>query len=111
MPFQHPADLQAFFGCVQPADAPKKTFVQVSAEWCGPCQLIKDDLNAFAEEFDANYVFVYADVDKMEQVQEAFEVTTMPTFLIFKGPGAPIGKWEGGKVDKIREFLETNKDK
>ena len=64
-----------------------------------------------AEDFDGQYVFIYADVDKMEEVQDAFEVTTMPTFLIFKGPGAPLAKYEGAKPDKIREFVENNKDK
>ena len=63
-----------------------------------------------ATEFDANYTFVYVDMDKCEEMQEVFEVTTMPTFLIFKGMGAPTGRYEGVKVDKIREFLENNKD-
>ena len=71
--------------------------------------MIKDDLAQLSTDYENDYVFIYADVDKMEEVQEAFEVTTMPTFLIFKGPGAPLGKWEGAKVDKIREFAENHK--
>ena len=34
----------------------------------------------------------------------------MPTFLIFKGPGMPVARYEGGQADKIREFAENNKD-
>ena len=83
--------------------------MQVSAAWCGPCQLIKDDMAKLADDYAANYDYIYVDVDKCEGIQDAFEVTTMPTFLIFKEAGAPIGKYEGGKVDKIREFAENNK--
>ena len=64
-----------------------------------------------SNDFNNEYVFIYADVDKLEQIQDSFEISSMPTFLIFKGPGAPIGRYEGGKVDKIREFAEQNKDK
>uniref|UniRef100_A0A7S3HY81 Thioredoxin domain-containing protein n=2 Tax=Choreotrichia TaxID=141411 RepID=A0A7S3HY81_9SPIT len=110
MPFQHPQSLQEFFGAVTGAGE-KKVFVQVSAEWCGPCQLIKDDMATLAEDLAETYVFVYADVEKMEEVADTFECSTMPTFLIFKGPGAPIGRYEGGKADKIREFAVENKDK
>ena len=67
MPFQYPEDLQAFFGLVGGAGE-KKCFVQVSATWCGPCTLIKDEMAALAEDFDGQYVFIYADVDKMEEV-------------------------------------------
>ena len=71
MPFQHPNDMGEFRQIVMD-NADKKVLVQVSATWCGPCSLIKDDLAAIAEEFAANYVFVYADVDKLEDVQELF---------------------------------------
>ena len=64
-----------------------------------------------AEEMADSYVFVYVDCDKIEDMQEAFEISTMPTMLIFKGMGAPLGKWEGGKMDAIRNFANENKDK
>ena len=61
-----------------------------------------------AEEFDEKYVFVYVDCDKCEQVQDMFQVATMPTFLIFNGPGAPVDRMEGVLLNKIREMLEQN---
>ena len=67
-------------------------------------------MQALAEEFGDSYNFIYVDCDKCEEIQDVFEVTTMPTFLIFKGMGAPLGKYEGAKVDKIREFIVNNKD-
>ena len=70
-----------------------------------PCQGIKTDMEAFAEEFGASYNFVYVDCDKCEEIQDVFQVATMPTFLVFRGMGAPLGRFEGVKLDKIREFL------
>ena len=110
MPFSYPENVQDFFAAVAAAGE-KKSFVQVSAAWCGPCQLIKDDMATLTAELDASYAFIYVDVDKCPEVQEAFEVCSMPTFLIFKGPGAPIGKYEGGRFENIKAFAEENKDK
>ncbi len=110
MPFAKPNDIQEFGSAISGA-GDKKCFVQVSAAWCGPCQLIKDEMEALSVEMADTYVFIYADCDKIDDLQEAFEVSTMPTMLIFKGPGAPIGKWEGAKMDAIRNFANENKDK
>ena len=32
----------------------------------------------------------------------------MPTFLVFKGPGAAKAKYEGSGFDKIKEFAENS---
>ena len=109
MPFTYPENMDEFRTAVM-GTGDKKAFVQVSTSWCGPCQGIKEDMAGLATEFEANYAFIYVDCDKCEEMQEMFEVTTMPTFLIFKGAGAPTGRYEGAKVDKIREFIENNKD-
>ena len=108
MPFQYPNTIAEFQQAIVNS-GDKKAFVQVSAAWCNPCQMIKGDLAQMAEDFDANYVFIYCDVDKMEEIQEVFEVTSMPTFMVFKGAGAPLAKKEGSDVAKIRAFLEEHK--
>ena len=107
MPFVHPEDVSEFRTTVMGAP---KCFVQMSTAWCGPSQLIKADMAALAEEFSANYTFVYVDCDKCKEVQEMFEVTTMPTFFVFTGAGAQTARYEGAKVEKIREFIMANKD-
>ncbi len=67
MPFAKPETLQEFGELIRNA-GDKKCFVQCSAEWCGPCQLIKDDMEALSVELADNYVFIYADCDKMEEI-------------------------------------------
>ena len=65
MPFENPEDMGAFRTLVM-ADASQKMFCQVSAASCGPCQLIKDDMEALSNDPSESYKFVYIDVDKME---------------------------------------------
>ena len=109
MPFKHPENDGEFRQAVVDASAAgKKAFVQVSATWCGPCSGIKDDMAALAEEMAAKYDFVYVDVDKCESIQEVFEVTSMPTFLVFEGMGAPKARYAGARMENIRSFATEN---
>ena len=110
MPFVNPQNTEEFKTEIVSA-GDKLAFCQISTSWCGPCQGIKQDMAALAEEFDAKYKFVYVDCDLCEEIQETFEVTSMPTFLVFKGMGAPLARYEGALVPKIREFIEANQDK
>ena len=109
MPFEKPENMGDFRTIVMGAGE-KKCFVQVSTEWCGPCQGIKEDMATLAEDMAENYIFIYIDCDKCEQMQELFQIATMPTFLIFKGAGMPAARYEGALPDKIREFAVNSKD-
>ena len=109
MPFVNPQNTEEFKQEII-GSGDKLAFCQISTSWCGPCQGIKQDMAALAEEFDANFKFVYVDCDLCEEIQETFEVTSMPTFLIFKGMGAPKARYEGALIPKIREFIEANKE-
>lgn len=109
MPFEKPNDMGEFRTLVMGLGE-KKCFVQVSTEWCGPCQGIKVQMEQLSTDLADSYVFVYIDCDKCEQMQELFQIATMPTFLIFKGPGMPSARYEGALPDKIREFANEHKD-
>ena len=109
MGFQKPENMGEFRTIVMGASG-KKVFCQVSAEWCGPCQGIKTEMDQFAETYAENYIFVYIDCDKCEQMQDLFQIATMPTFLVFKGPGAPAARYEGALPNKIEEFIIEHKD-
>ena len=67
MGFERPESMQAFGQAIVNA-GDKKCFVQVSATWCGPCQLIKDQMEQLSSDMADSYAFVYVDVDKCDQV-------------------------------------------
>ena len=109
MVFEYPEDMAAFGQAVVKAGE-KKSFIQVSASWCGPCQQIKDEMAQLSEELKDSYVFIYVDTDKCEEIQELYEVTSMPTFIILTGPGPAKARYEGGQFPSIKAFAEDNKD-
>ena len=44
----------------------KPTFVQFSAEWCGPCQAIEGNMQEFAQKYHEKITFIYMDADEFE---------------------------------------------
>ena len=107
MGFEKPTTMDGFKDAITTA-GDKKVVVQFSAEWCGACKQIQDDLDKLSVEFEGKINFVYVDCDELEDLQEVFGVTNMPTFLVFQGPGAPIDKVEGAKVENIRGLIEKH---
>ena len=63
--------------------------VDFFADWCGPCKRLKPVL----EEVSAENIVVYSvDVDSNKDLAERFQVSSLPTVLIFK---------DGTKVDQF----------
>ncbi len=54
-----------------------------TAEWCGPCQLLKADHAADPTLFD-NYTWGYVDFDAEKELVQMYGVRTVPTFLILE---------------------------
>ena len=50
----------------------KKSFIQVSANWCGPSSLIKDGLERLAREYADSYDFIYCDLEKLSEIRELY---------------------------------------
>ena len=87
------------------AHGDKPVFVKFSADFCAPCQTIAGDLDKLSDEFKDRMGFVYCDVEKIEDVAHAFDVSDLPTFIVLKNL-TPAGKAYGTKVDKVRALIE-----
>ena len=83
MGFERPEDTAAWKTVVGNA-GDKLVFLQFSAGWCTPCQLIKDDMEKLSEEMADKYVFIYTDMDNCEEVGEVYQVANLPTFMVLK---------------------------
>lgn len=59
-----------------------KVVVDVTAQWCGPCQRIAPFLQKI-EENNKDVAFCSVDVDACEQIVQHLGITCMPTFLFF----------------------------
>ena len=53
------------------------------AVWCGPCKAVKPKYEMLAETYkDLNILFLSVDIEKVPQLSDKFEITSMPTFLV-----------------------------
>ena len=54
------------------------------AAWCGPCRLMEPHLEALARELQGHVAFGKLNVDEHPRTAEAFEVSSIPTLLVFR---------------------------
>ena len=89
----------------------KVVFVDFMAEWCGNCENLYPTLMDFAGKItNENAIFLKVDVDDLEETAQTYEVTSMPRVLAIKN-GNKVGEMFGTKVDKYKEFFETQSGK
>lgn len=81
-------------------------FVDFSASWCMPCKIIYPKLEEYSKKYPL-IKFLYVDIDKNKELSEIYNITSVPSFLVFK-PDFFIPEYDpiqGGDVSKIDNFL------
>jgi thioredoxin 1 len=62
----------------------KPVLVDFWAVWCGPCRMVAPVLDELAEENDGKVRIAKLNVDENQQVAFNFQVSSIPTFILFK---------------------------
>ncbi|CEP43334.1 thioredoxin [Paraclostridium sordellii] len=88
-------------------NATETTIVDFFATWCGPCKM----LSPVFEEIDQNVEeakFLKVDIDKSLDLARRFEVTTVPTVIVFKD-GKEAGRLVGFiPKQKLEEMVKAH---
>jgi len=84
------------------------TLVDFYADWCGPCRMLSPVLESVAKHFEGRARVAKLDIDHAQRVSSTYQVTSVPTMILFKD-GKEEGRIVGLKdAEAIGEFIEKS---
>lgn len=79
--------------------------VNFSATWCGPCKRVYPEYVKVAEEYNSHTTCYKVNIDQVDEVAEAYGITSMPTFKFYK-EGKIVEEFKGANVEKLRDTIK-----
>ena len=62
----------------------KPVLVDFSAEWCGPCKMMKPVLDELHKKMGNQVRILKVDIDKSPLVSSVYQITSVPTLMLFQ---------------------------
>lgn len=72
------------------------TIVDFFATWCGPCKMLAPVLEGLSNDMEGKAKFIKVDIDQSLDLANQFQISSVPTMVIFK---------DGEKVEQLVGFL------
>ena len=76
-----------------------------TADWCGPCKKVRPIVQELIQE---GYSFQIIDVDIEKELVQSFEITSVPTFILFKNE-KQIDRISGAQTKNSLELFINGK--
>ena len=87
----------------------KLALVDLSATWCGPCQMLAPIIEELSDELDGEVDFYNADSDENMELAQEYDIHSIPALLLFKN-GEVVARTVGFQPkEAIKSFIEANK--
>jgi thioredoxin len=85
--------------------------VDFYATWCGPCHLMATVMSECSKDMKKDVSFMKVDTEKYPQIASRFQVSALPTLVLFKN-GVAVSRIEGALSAKqlkdwLRQFVAT----
>jgi thioredoxin len=97
---------ESFEGDILKSEQP--VLVDFWAPWCGPCRTVAPIMDELADKYQGKLKVAKLNVDEASQVAMKYGVTSIPTFILFKG-GAVADRMLGAVPrGEFLKFVERN---
>ena len=78
------------------------------ATWCGPCKMIAPIISQIAVKYSGKIKVCKVDVDEAPELAESFNVSSIPTLVLFKNGEAVAQRVGGAGMGVLEAFINDN---
>ncbi|HAN43454.1 MAG TPA: thioredoxin [Sphaerochaeta sp.] len=83
-------------------------FVDFWAPWCGPCRMVGPIISQIATKYEGTVKVGKVDVDENPELAESFNVSSIPTMILFKDGKAVAQRVGGANMAILDAFIKDN---